>query len=101
MEQLFNSLAVALGIVGTICSIVFGYALFRRNNKTDDSNDGKQAGIMLSDIGYIKSGVDDIKRKQETQENFNLNMMAEITSAKDSAASAHKRIDGLEERLNH
>lgn len=96
MEQL----ALVLGILGTVCSIIFGYALFRRNNKTDDNTEGKQAGIMLSEIGYIKSGVDDIKRKQDSQDNFNLKIMAEITTAKDSAASAHKRIDGLEERLN-
>lgn len=99
--ELFTAISIAVGIVGTICSITFGYALFRRNNKADDNSEGRQSGIMMSELGYIKSGVDDIKRKQENQENFNLRMMAEITSAKDSAASAHKRIDGIEERLNH
>lgn len=97
MEQL----ALALGIAGTLCSIIFGFALFKRNTKADYNSEGKQSGIVMSELGYIKSGVDDIKRKQETQESFNLNMIAEITSAKDSAASAHKRIDGIVERLNH
>jgi len=97
MEQL----ALALGILGTVSSIVLGFIALRRNTKTDDSNEGRQTGTMLSDIGYIKSGVDDIKRKQENQESYNLQIMQEITSAKDSAASAHKRIDGLEQRLNH
>lgn len=97
MEQL----ALALGIVGTLSSIVLGFIALRRNTKTDDSNEGRQTGTILSDIGYIKSGVDDIKRKQETQESYNLKIMQEITTAKDSAASAHKRIDGLEQRLNH
>lgn len=96
-----DKLALALGILGTICSIVFGFALFKRNTKADYNSEGEKGGIMMSELGYIKSGVDDIKRKQENQESFNLQMMAEITSAKDSAASAHKRIDGLEERLNH
>lgn len=99
--ELLQIVSIALGIAGTCCTIVFGYALFRRNNRTDDNNEGRQTGTMLSDIGYIKSGVDDIKRKQENQENFNLNIMAEITKAKDSAESAHQRIDSLEERLNH
>lgn len=97
MEQL----ALALGILGTVSSIVLGFIALRRNTKTYDSNEGRQTGTMLSDIGYIKSGVDDIKRKQENQESYNLQIMQEITSAKDSAASAHKRIDGLEQRLNH
>lgn len=98
MDQL-NEFAVALGVLGTISSIVLGYVALRRNNRTDDNSEGRQTGMILSDIGYIKSGVDDIKRKQETQDNFNLNIMQEITQAKDSAASAHRRIDGLEERL--
>ena len=97
MEQF----ALALGILGTACSIIFGYALFRRNNKSDDTNEGRQTGTMLSELGYIKSGVDDIKRKQESQDSINLTVMAGIQQAKDSAASAHKRIDGLEDRMNH
>lgn len=100
MEQL-NAISLALGIVGTLSSVIFAYALFRRNNKTDDTSEGRQTGTMLSDIGYIKSGVDDIKRKQEKQDDFNLSLIKEITAAKDSAASAHERIDHIEERLNH
>lgn len=97
MEQV----SLVFGIIGTLCAIVFGYAAFRRNNKSDDTNEGRQTGTMLSELGYIKSGVDDIKRKQESQDSFNLTVMAGIQQAKDSAASAHKRIDGLEDRLNH
>ena len=99
--NILTAISLALGILGTLSSIVFAYALFRRNNKSDDNNEGRLTGTMQSDIGYIKSGVDDIKRKQETQDTFNLTIMAELTSAKDSASSAHRRIDGLEERLNH
>ena len=99
MNQL-SEFSLALGIFGTVSSIVLGYVALRRNNKTDDNSEGRQTGMILSDIGYIKSGVDDIKRKQETQDTINLSIMQEITQAKESAASAHKRIDGLEERLN-
>ena len=96
-----NEFSTVIAIVGTVCSAIFGYALFRRNNKSDDTNEGRQTGTMLSELGYIKSGVDDIKRKQESQDSINLQVMAGIQQAKDSAASAHKRIDGLEDRLNH
>lgn len=99
--RLLEILALIFGLFGTVSSICFGWITFRRNNKTDNNTEGRQTGTMLSDIGYIKSGVDDIKRKQEKQDDFNINLMTEITKAKDSAASAHRRIDGLEERLNH
>lgn len=99
--NLLTAFSLALGITGTISSIVLGCVALRRNNKADDSNEGRQTGTILSDIGYIKSGVDDIKRKQEKQDDFNIALKTEITKAQDSAASAHRRIDGLEERLNH
>jgi len=57
-----------LGIGGTVCAIVFGYIAFRRNNKSDDTAEGKKDGVLLTEIGYIKSGVDDIKRKQEKED---------------------------------
>lgn len=99
MEQL-NSISVAVGIFGTIMSIVSIIVLLRRNSKADDNSDGRLTGTMQSDIGYIKSGVDDIKRKQERQDDVNLRLKKEITEAHEAASSAHKRIDGLETRLN-
>lgn len=98
-----DALSIASLVVGGIASmsaVIFAYATFKRNNKQDDNSAGVQAGTMMSDIGYIKSGVDDIKRKQEKQDDFNVDMMEKITAAKDSAVSAHKRIDGIEERLS-
>lgn len=57
-----------LGIGSTICAIVFGYIAFRRNSKSDVTEEGKKDGVLLTEIGYIKSGVDDIKRKQEKED---------------------------------
>ena len=99
--SILNVIALAFGLIGTACSIIFGVAAFRRNNKSDYNNEGRQTCTMLSDIGYIKSGVDDIKRKQEKQDDFNIKLREEITSVKDSAKYAHERINVLEERLNH
>lgn len=98
---ILNFVSLALGILGTLAAIVFGFATFRRNTKADDTNSGKKDGVMMSDIGYIKAGVDDIKRKQESQDKLNLEIMQMATKAKDSAESAHKRIDRLDERIEH
>ena len=54
---------------------------------------------MLTELGYIKSGVDDIKRKQEKQEEQNLAFVAQLSAAASSAKQAHKRIDMLESRI--
>ena len=91
-------LSTILGLLGTICAIVFGYAAFRRNRKTDDEEEGKENGTLLTEIGYIKSGVDDIKRKQEKQDEQHIEMITRLTAVEASAKHAHKRIDRLENR---
>lgn len=85
-----------LGIAGTVCAIIFGYIAFRRNNKIDDNADGKKDGVLLTEIGYIKSGVDDIKRKQEKQDERYVEVVTRLTAVETSVEQAHHRIDAYE-----
>lgn len=89
-------LSTALGILGAICAIAFGYAAFKRNQKADENNEGKQNGTILTEIGYIKAGVDDIKRKQEKQDERHVELISRVTAVEQSAKQAHHRIDRLE-----
>lgn len=92
MEILSVSLSAIFGIGG----LVFGIITAVRNKKTDDSKEAKEDGIILTELGYIKSGVDDIKHKQEEQEKQNLDFVKHLTAVEESAKQAHKRIDKLE-----
>ncbi|MBE6012070.1 MAG: hypothetical protein E7234_05885 [Lachnospiraceae bacterium] len=102
MEE-FNSLSAVISVVSTICAIVFGYSAFSRNRKKDEQEGGEKSGTVLTEIGYIKSGVDDIKRKQERQdekqEARHLEVIARLTAVEGSTASAHKRINDLQNKL--
>jgi hypothetical protein len=84
-----------LGIVSSVCAIVFGYLAFFRNRKKDDTEEGKSAGTMLSDIGYIKAGVDDIKTEQKEQRKTNIEVVSRLTAVEESTKQAHKRIDEI------
>jgi hypothetical protein len=94
-------IGTVLGIIATVCAIVFGYATFTRNRKTDETGEGKAAGTMLTEIGYIKAGVDDIKRKQDKQDERYIETITRITAVEASSKQAHKRIDRLEGREIH
>ena len=85
-------LSALFGIGG----LVFGIISAVRNKKTDDTKEAKEDGIVLTELGYIKSGIDDIKHKQETQDNKNLEFVRELTAVEESTKQAHKRIDKLE-----
>ena len=79
---------------------IFGVATIANRKKKDDEEDGRQTGVVLTELGYIKSSVDDIKRKQDKQDEQTINFLRELTEVKESAKQAHKRIDTLEERIN-
>lgn len=91
-EIIFGVIGIVTGIGGMLCAIVVA----SRNKKKDDKTEGKEDGIILTELGYIKSGVDDIKHKQEEQEKQNMDFVRHLTAVEESAKQAHKRIDKLE-----
>ena len=97
----FGALVSIISIAGTICAIVFAIITYKRNNKTDNKGEGKKDGVLLTEIGYIKSGVDDIKRKQEKQDEQHVEVLSRLSAVESSAKQAHHRLDSLEDKLNN
>jgi hypothetical protein len=85
-----------VGVLGTISTIGFSFLAYDKGKKKDCKDDGKSAGVLMSDIGYIKAGVDDLKRKQETTEDRHYALAERVTKVEESTKSAHHRIDKLE-----
>lgn len=85
-----------VSVAASICAIVFGYVAFFRNRKTEDKEQGKEGGVLFTEIGYVKSGIDDIKRHQEKQDQQHVELIGRITRVEESAKQAHKRIDNIE-----
>lgn len=88
--------SLVLSFTFGVGGLVFGIITAVRNKKTDDTKEAKEDGIILTELGYIKSGVDDIKHKQEEQEKQNIDFVKHLTAVEESAKQAHKRIDKLE-----
>ena len=92
-------LSVLLAIIGgvaAISGIVFSVSSYKRSNKTENKDEGKSEGSILTELGYIKSGVDDIKRKQEKQDEQHIEVVQRLSEVEASAKQAHRRIDKLE-----
>lgn len=85
-------ISAILGIVSVVCSIV----AFFVGRQTAAKDDGKHEGTMTSDLGYIKSGIDDLKAEQREQRKTNTEFIARLTAVEESAKQAHKRIDRIE-----
>ena len=87
-------------IAGIALTALFSYAAHQRAVKQDSQTDGENKGVMLSDIGYIKAGIDDLKREQRDMR-LSINEISErIARVEESVKQAHKRINGLESKMN-
>jgi len=90
-----GSILALIGAAGTICAVIFGYLGYQKGIKKDYKDDGKNSGALMSDIGYIKSGVDDLKRKQETSELRHYELCERVSKVEESSKQAHLRINEL------
>ena len=97
MELLDAVIGIACAILGGVLS----YAAFFRNSKKDSEADGKQSGAVLTELGYIKSGIDDLKSENREQRKTNTEFISRLTAVESSAKQAHKRIDRLEGLEHH
>lgn len=79
-------------------SIILAVATFGVGRVSSGKEQGKQEGMILGELGYVKSSVDDVKRKLDTQDEHYADMKAKISALDQSVKSAHNRIDGIEQR---
>lgn len=85
--------AAALGVL-------ISWLAFARKNKKDSERDGENRGVLASDIGYIKAGVDDLKREsRETRQDVR-SLSDRVTRCEESCKQAHKRIDETHTHIN-
>ncbi len=92
-EIIFGIVGVVTGVSGMLCAIIVA----SRNKKKDDKIEGKEDGVVLTELGYIKRGIDGIEHRMEKLENQYVSVMTALTDVKASVKQAHKRIDKLEE----
>lgn len=89
------STGAIVAIIGGIAGVLFGLVTLFRNKKQDDTQEGRESGTVLSDLGYIKAGVDEIKSEQKEQRKTNIEFITRLTAVEESTKQAHKRIDEL------
>ena len=89
-------ISIVFSAIFGIGGLIFGIITAVRNKKTDDTTEAKEDGIILTELGYIKKGIDGIEQRLEKQENQYIDVIKHLTAVEESAKQAHKRIDKLE-----
>ena len=65
MESMWT---VIISVVSFISSFIFAYLTFKKEINKDITLNAKNEGSLLSDIKYIKSGIDKLEEKLERVE---------------------------------
>ena len=67
-----------ISVLGTVSSIMFAFLAFRKANKKEDKQDGRNEGIIMSDIGYIKSSTERIEKRLDKLEGINTDINTRV-----------------------
>ena len=86
-----------IALVGIIITFIFSCLAFRQKEKKDSKDEGENKGVIMSELGYIKSSTDDIKRENRDTAVKLLGLSERVTRCEESCKQAHKRIDRLDE----
>ena len=73
---IFSSLASASSAAAVILSAIS----FLRTRRRDSQKVGEHTGAVMTELGYIKSGIDDIKRRQDKLEARHTAMLERLAS---------------------
>ena len=91
-ELAFGICGLVTGFGGLMCAVIVAF----RNKKKDDVSDGQNIGMLHTDIGYIKKGIDGIEHRLEKQENQYIDVVTQLAEVKGDIKRHSKRIDKLE-----
>ena len=82
-----------IGLIGTISSVSFAYLAFRRNRTTDTKKNTKTEGVLISDIGYIKSSIDRMEGKLDKVETNYQDLLSRLVRVEEAQSSLEKRLE--------
>ena len=99
-ETKVSILCTVLSLTFAALGYLVAYLKFQRDKKKDDVAEGRSKGVIASDVGYIKAGVDDLKREFREIRITVGEQGERLTRVEESTKQAHKRIDGIENKTH-
>ncbi len=93
-EKMNQEMIVAtVGLCGSISSIVFALLAFKRSERQEHIKEGKNEGLILADIGYIKACVDRMEKNLTSVDERYRKMIERLTKVEEDLMHVQKRLD--------
>ena len=88
-------LITLVGLLSSFISVTFAALAFKRSEKQDFKKEGKNEGVILTDIGYIKACVDRMEKNLNVVDERYRNIIERLTKVESTLSHAQKRIDEM------
>ena len=102
MDNTYTIITTISVILALIASVYGIYSNKKKNTNmdtTEAAQNGKSIGTILSDLGYIKSSLDDIKRKQSENDKQVLSIIKDVTELTAFKKNTEDRLSKIEDDI--
>lgn len=82
-------MTIDITILISVLGVVLSVGTFFVGRMTAAKTSGQEYGVMLTEIGYIKSGVDDMKKKMEQSDKRYIDLAERVTAIEEAMKIYH------------
>lgn len=72
-------ITVLISALTALAGMILGINSARRATRKDVEKQSRETATIISEIGYVKAGIDDIKRRQEKQDERHYSLLARVS----------------------
>lgn len=89
----FETNIAIIGLLTSLTSIVIAFLSFKRNEKQDQRKEGKNEGLILTNISYIKTMVERMEDNLIKLDERYRNVLERLSKVEASLLNVIKRVD--------
>lgn len=90
-----QELITGVGLLTSLSSIVFAFLAFKRSEKQEHRKEGKNEGLILSDIGYIKACVDRVEKNIASVDERYRSILERLSKVEESLDNTKKLVNEI------
>ena len=88
-------IVLIVGLCSSISGILFAFLGFRRNDRHDNKNEGKDEGTILSDLTHIKQSVDRTESEVSKLDERHHLFAERLAKVEEGMSNIQKRIEEI------
>jgi len=92
------TLVEVTAIIAAIGGFVIAWLALKRDIKNINNTEAREMGMLLTEIGYIKSSIDSLRNKMEHSDERHTKLSERLALVEQATKAAHDRMDEYETR---